>query len=407
MPCSVFGPNIVNDACGMPNIVKHYKLDLIAKMSDIDPEEWDSCLSGPKGQPGAPFLSHAFLNALEISQSANSTTGWIPRHLILRKETNELVAACPLYMKSHSQGEYVFDHTWAQAFERAGGDYYPKLQCAVPFSPVTGPRLLASAEAADCLEYRKCIAQGLIDITRKMQLSSLHVTFCTKADADLLKDQGFLIRHDTQFHWENDNYDDFESFLGALTSRKRKNIRKERRFINESGICIRMLTGNDIEPHHWDAFFKFYIDTYDKKWGYPYLTRDFFTQLGETMAGQILLVLAYRDRKPIAGAINFFDDQALYGRNWGCCEEHKYLHFETCYYAAIDFAISRNLKRVEAGTHGQHKLQRGYTPKRTYSAHWIVNENFRNAVAQYLEEETKYRTHEASVLKEFTPFRKI
>ena len=391
----------------MPNILNRYKLDLLAKISDIDPEEWDNCLSGPIRQPGAPFLSHAFLNALEISQSADSKTGWLPRHLILRKETNELVAACPLYVKSHSQGEYVFDQNWAQAFERAGGDYYPKLQCAVPFSPVTGPRLLASTDAADHSEYRNRLAQGLIDITKRMQLSSVHVTFCTKADAELLKDHGFLIRHDTQFHWENNNYKDFEEFLGALTSRKRKNIRKERRFISESEIHIKMLTGKDIELQHWDAFFKFYVDTYDKKWGYPYLTRDFFTQLSATMASQVLLILAYRDGKPIAGAINFFDDRALYGRNWGCCEEHKYLHFETCYYAAIDFAISRKIKRVEAGTHGQHKLQRGYIPRRTYSAHWIENESFRKAVAQYLKEEIKYRTHEASVLEEFTPFRKI
>ena len=390
----------------MSYLLGNYKLEVLRSITDVAPSEWDACLPRTSEQPGTPFIQHSFMKALETSHSAMAETGWLPYHLILRDLNKDLIAACPLYLKNHSQGEYVFDQNWAHAFERAGGRYYPKLQCAIPFSPITGPRLLSSESAKDFGDHRAALAQGLIKITKELKLSSSHVTFCTKTDAAILQNQGFLIRNDTQFYWENKNYNNFEDFLGDLTSRKRKNIRKERRSLIESGISTRSLTGKEIGSQHWDVFFEFYVNTYDRKWGYPYLTREFFSQLSKTMADQVLLVLAYREKKPIAGAINFFDDDALYGRNWGCSEEHKYLHFETCYYAAIDFAIKRNLKRVEAGTQGSHKLQRGYVPHTTYSAHWIEDKNFRKAIAKFLKEESIFQTHATSALSEMIPFRK-
>lgn len=390
----------------MPDGREPIELRLVENISDLDAAQWDRCVYGPETPPGSPFLSYAFLNALERSQSATGDTGWLPRHVVLQDDTGQLLAAAPLYVKNHSQGEYVFDHNWAHAYEHAGGRYYPKLQCAVPFSPVTGPRLLAPAQAPDRESRLKSLAGGLIEVTRQMNVSSLHVTFCTEEDAALLEECGFLIRHDHQFHWRNEGYESFDDFLGQLNSRKRKNIRKERRAVAEAGIITEALTGAAIEPQHWDAFYRFYIDTYDRKWGYPYLTRDFFDRLSAGMADRTVLVLAFRDGRPIAGAINFCDDNALYGRNWGCIENHKFLHFETCYYAAIDFAISRGLNRVEAGTRGPHKLQRGYIPHRTYSAHWIENDSFRAAVARFLDEERELEARETDALKDYAPFRK-
>jgi len=390
----------------MPDGPDPIELRLIEHIGDLNSTEWDQCLYGADTPAGSPFLSYAFLNALERSESATGDTGWLPRHLVMQDDAGTLLAAAPLYLKSHSQGEYVFDHNWAHAYEQAGGQYYPKLQCAVPFSPVTGPRLLAPADAPDRDARLRTLAKGLIDVTQKLGVSSLHITFCTEEDATLLEECGFLIRHDHQYHWENHDYTCFDDFLAELSSRKRKNIRKERRTLQDQGITTQALTGEDIGPEHWDAFYRFYVDTYDRKWGYPYLTREFFDRLSASMADRTVLILAYRDDCPIAGAINFCDANALYGRNWGCVEDHKFLHFETCYYAAMDFAIERGLKRVEAGTGGPHKLQRGYVPHRTYSAHWMENENFRDAVARFLDQERDLEAKEAEALKQYAPFRK-
>jgi predicted N-acyltransferase len=390
----------------MPDGHEPLELRLLERIGDIDATEWDNCVYGAETPPGSPFVCHAFLNALEESESATGDTGWLPRHLVLQDKQGALLAAAPLYVKSHSQGEYVFDHNWAHAFEHAGGRYYPKLQCASPFSPVTGPRLLVPQDAPDREERLRALASGLAEVTRQMKVSSLHVTFCLEEDAAVLEDCGYLIRHSHQFHWQNEGYESFDDFLGALSSRKRKNIRKERRTVAENGITARALTGDEIEPTHWDAFYRFYVDTYDRKWGYPYLTRDFFHRLSREMADKVVLILAFRDDRPIAGAINFRDENALYGRNWGCIEDHKFLHFETCYYAAIDFAIAHGLKRVEAGTRGPHKLQRGYVPRRTFSAHWIENQGFRDAVARFLEEERELEAREEEALKDYAPFRK-
>ena len=390
----------------MPDGSKLNELRLIENISDINATEWDQCLFNTDVPAGSPFLSYAFLNALERSNSATRETGWLPRHLVMQDDTGTLLAAAPLYLKSHSQGEYVFDHSWAHAYEQGGGKYYPKLQCAVPFSPVTGPRLLAPINAVDRNDRLQALAKGLITAAQKLSVSSLHITFCTQEDAALLEDCGFLIRHDHQYHWENHDYSCFDDFLTELSSRKRKNIRKERRTLKEQGITTQALTGEDITPEHWDAFYRFYLDTYDRKWGHPYLTREFFDRLSASMADQTVLILSYFDGRPIAGAINFFDANALYGRNWGCVEDHKFLHFETCYYAAMDFAIERGLKRVEAGTGGHHKLQRGYVPHQTYSAHWMQNENFRDAVARFLEKERDLEAKEAQALTQYVPFRK-
>jgi predicted N-acyltransferase len=389
----------------MPDGNEPIELKLIERITDLDRADWDRCVFGTETPPGSPFVSYAFLSALELSGSATGDTGWLPRHLVMQDKAGALLAAAPIYIKNHSQGEYVFDHNWAHAYESAGGQYYPKLQCAVPFSPVTGPRLLVPADAPDRDARLRSLAAGLIEITSQMHLSSLHVSFCTEADADLLAECGFLIRHDHQYHWLNDGYECFDDFLAELSSRKRKNIRKERRYIADQGITTHALTGDAIEPAHWDAFYQFYVDTYDRKWGYPYLTREFFDRLSASMADKTVLILSYHEGRPIAGAINFYDANALYGRNWGCVEDRKFLHFETCYYAAIDFAIERGLTRVEAGTRGPHKLQRGYVPHRTYSAHWIENENFRDAVARFLKEERVLAAREAEALKKYAPFR--
>lgn len=389
----------------MPDRREPIELRLVENISDLSATEWDQHLHGKDTPPGSPFLSYAFLNALERSNSATRETGWLPRHMIMQDDKGTFLAASPLYLKSHSHGEYVFDHNWAHAYEQGGGQYYPKLQCAVPFSPVTGPRLLVPDDAID-REFRlQILAKGLIEVTQKLGVSSLHITFCTEEEAAFLESCGFLIRHDYQYHWKNHDYASFDKFLTELSSRKRKNIRKERRALRDQGITTHALTGEDISPEHWDAFYRFYVDTYDRKWGYPYLTREFFDQLSESMADQTVLILSYLDGKPIAGAINFYDNNALYGRNWGCVADHKFLHFETCYYAAMDFAIEYGLKRVEAGTGGHHKLQRGYVPHRTYSAHWMENKNFRDAVARFLEQERSLAAKEADTLQQFTPFR--
>ena len=364
-------------------------------VTDFPAEEWDACAG-----TGNPFLSHAFLTAIEESGSAAPRAGWQPAPLSIEGADGRLAAVAPAYLKSHSQGEYVFDHGWAAAWERAGGDYYPKLQIAVPFTPVPGRRLLVRDPA---------LAPSLIGaaeaVVRQHGLSSAHATFITPEEVPLFEEAGWLIRTDSQFHWHNDGYQSFEDFLAALSSRKRKTIRKERAAALE-GLTVQHVTGGALTEAHWDAFWVFYQDTGARKWGSPYLTRRFFSLLGERMADRTLLVLALRDGRPIAGALNLIGADALYGRYWGAVEEVPHLHFELCYYQAIDAAVARGLKRVEAGAQGQHKLARGYVPVPTFSAHFIADRGFRAAVADFLERERRAVAEEIDMLAELAPFRK-
>ena len=365
--------------------------------------------SSPKlctqGQAYNPFVSHEFLSSLEASGSVGGRTGWLPRHLLAEDADGVLFGAAPCYAKTHSQGEYVFDHGWAEAFERAGGDYYPKLQVAVPFTPVTGPRLLARpGPTADAI--RGALADALVELTSTNELSSAHVTFMTEPEWRILDRHNFLQRTDQQFHWENGGYTSFDDFLAALASRKRKTIRRERKEALSAGIEIHWLTGSDLTEGIWDAFFAFYMETGSRKWGRPYLTREFFSIVGERMRERILLVMARRAGRWIAGAINFIGADTLYGRNWGAIEHHPFLHFEVCYYQAIDFAIANRLQRVEAGAQGEHKIARGYLPHTTYSAHYIANPALRRAVADYLARERAYVQAAAEELAATAPFRK-
>ncbi|HEY6859091.1 MAG TPA: GNAT family N-acetyltransferase [Pseudolabrys sp.] len=358
-----------------------------------------------RGQVNNPFILHEFLSALEESRSVGGRTGWQPRHLLAEDAKGNLLGAAPCYVKTHSRGEYVFDHGWAEAFERAGGDYYPKLQIAVPFTPVTGPRLLAaSGPVRDAV--RGALADALIEITTASELSSAHVTFLTEPEWRALGNRGFLQRTDQQFHWENAGYTNFEDFLNRLASRKRKTIRRERNEALRAGIEVCWLTGGDLTEAVWDAFFSFYMETGSRKWGRPYLTREFFSLVGEKMRDRILLVMARRAGRWIAGAINFIGADTLYGRNWGATEHHPFLHFEICYYQAIAYAIANGLKRVEAGAQGEHKLTRGYLPHTTYSAHFIANPALRRAVADYLSRERVYVQAAAEELAAAAPFRK-
>ncbi|WEF23775.1 GNAT family N-acetyltransferase [Paracoccus sp. S3-43] len=349
---------------------------------------------------GNPFTAHRFLLALEDSGSVGRGTGWQPLHVTL-EEGGTVVAAAPLYAKSHSQGEYIFDHAWAEAYTRAGGSYYPKLQAAVPFTPVTGARLLARDPA-----MRRSLLAGMTRVAERGGASGVHVTFCTEAEAQAGAESGFLPRVTQQFHWLNRGYGSYDDFLGALSSRKRKDLRKERAKAQAFGGTIRHLTGDDLKPHHWDAFWAFYQDTGSRKWGRPYLTRGFFDCLQQTMRDDILLVLAERDGRPIAGALNFLGPDAIYGRYWGCVEDHPFLHFELCYHQAIDMAIARGLSRVEAGAQGEHKLARGYEPVATHSLHWVADEGFLRALAEYLGRERDAMGAEIDALADFTPFRK-
>lgn len=332
-------------------------------------------------------------------------TGWQPRHLLAEDATGELVGVVPCYVKMHSRGEYVFDHSWAEAFERAGGSYYPKLQVAVPFTPVTGPRLLARA-GLETDTVRCALADALVEITTASELSSAHVTFLTKDEWQTLGERNFLRRTDQQFHWENADYNSFDDFLAALASRKRKTIRRERKEALGVGIDVCWLTGADLTESIWDAFFAFYMETGSRKWGRPYLTREFFSIVGDKMRDRILLVMARRAGRWIAGAINFIGADTLYGRNWGAIEHHPFLHFELCYYQAIEYAIAHRLRRVEAGAQGEHKLARGYLPHTTYSAHFVANPALRRAIADYLARERVYVQAAAEELAAAAPFRK-
>ncbi|MGC4025803.1 MAG: GNAT family N-acetyltransferase [Mesorhizobium sp.] len=370
--------------------------------------EWEGLAGTSRGNSSDaynPFISYDFLTALEESACAVSKTGWQGCHLRLEGADGKLLGAAPCYAKSHSQGEYVFDHGWADALERAGGTYYPKLQSSVPFTPVTGPRLLVR-QGADSASVKEALASGLRSATNQLGVSSAHVTFAEENDITALKSVGFLERVDQQFHFFNRGYETYDDFLADLSSRKRKALKKERREALSAGITVEWLTGTDITEEAWDSFFRFYMDTGGRKWGRPYLNRRFFALIGERMANDILLVMAKRDGRYIAGAINFIGSDRLFGRNWGCIEDHPFLHFEICYHQAIDFAISRKLAVVEAGAQGEHKLSRGYVPVPMHSAHFISHPGLRRAVADYLIRERQEAEAVSAYYAEHSPFRK-
>lgn len=375
-----------------------------SSMADIDASAWDRC-AGQSRPDANPTVSHAFLKALEDSGSACADTGWLPQHLTLEDGSGRVIGALPLYLKSHSYGEYVFDWGWAEAYERAGGRYYPKLQSSVPFTPVTGPRLLI-ADECDWSATAGALISGLLQVFERHPASSVHITFPDEREWQAFGDAGLLQRQGFQYHWENRGYGSFDDFLGDLTSRKRKTIRKERqKALAVDGLTIRHLTGAEIEERHWAAFHRFYLDTVDRKWAHDYLKRDFFLALGESMADKVLLILAEYDGKPVAGAFNIIGGDALYGRNWGCAARFKFLHFEACYYQAIDFAIAKSLSRVEAGAQGEHKIQRGYLPSATYSAHLIRDPRFSEAVEQFLAQEQLGVARQMAMLTDQSPFR--
>ncbi|MBR0673864.1 GNAT family N-acetyltransferase [Neoroseomonas soli] len=383
----------------MPDGSPPLSLSLHPRIAEIGAAEWDACAGREN-----PFVSHAFLSALEDSGSAVPERGWLPQHAALRDEAGRLVACAPCYAKSHSQGEYVFDHGWADALERAGGRYYPKLQVAVPFSPVPGPRLLLRPDAG---VPAAALAQGLVQACRAVGASSVHVTFCTEQEWNALGDAGWLRRLGTQFHWSNPGYGCFDDFLDALASRKRKAVRRERREVQEAGLTLRCLRGAEITARHWGAFHRFYRSTTDRKWGRSaYLTKRFWPMLGERLGDAVVLMLAERDGEPVAGALNLVGRDAIYGRNWGAMVDVPFLHFELCYYMAMDFAIAHGIGRVEAGAQGEHKIQRGYLPVPTWSAHWIAHRGLADAVAEFLARERPAMLREMEMLATLSPFRK-
>lgn len=373
-----------------------YSARILTSINQVSAQDWDAHI--PAGVH--PFLSHAFLKACEDSGSAAAETGWTPVHIWLEDESGKAVGAAPLYVKTHSQGEYVFDHGWADALERAGGSYYPKLQCSVPFTPATGPRLLASTPAA-----KSALLSAMEQFCGAQGFSGAHMTFLTDADRKICEDAGWLHREDRQFHFINRDYDSFDGFLASLASRKRKNIRKERAAAQD-GVKISRLTGDDLKPQHWDIFFRCYIDTSRRKWGRPYLSRAFFDQIHASMAHQIVLVIAEIDGTPIAAALNFIGSDALYGRNWGALTHKPFLHFELCYYQAIEAGIEHSLPKVEAGAQGEHKLARGYEPIATHSAHYLSHPGLHDAVSNYLEHERLAVERDIRYLGEHTPFKK-
>jgi predicted N-acyltransferase len=404
------------------------RLRVVPAIAEVTADDWDACanptmtgLVHPVSEQARsapsqlkinsqefqynPFISYDFLYCLEASGSASARTGWQPQHLLAEGPAGEIIGAVPCYLKSHSRGEYVFDRGWAEAYERAGGQYYPKLQVSVPFTPVTGRRLLArpgpSSEAV-----RTGLAAGLVELCRRHGASSVHATFVPEPEWRCLGERGFLQRTDQQFHWENAGYDTFDRFLQALSARKRKTIRRERRDALAAGITVHWLTGSDLSEKVWDAFFDFYMETGSRKWGRPYLSRKFYSLIGERMADKVVLIMAKRAGRWIAGAINFLGSDTLYGRHWGAIEHHPFLHFELCYYQAIEFAIAHGLKRVEAGAQGEHKLARGYLPVTTYSAHYIADPGLRRAIADYLVRERAYVDAVGQELAAAAPFRK-
>ncbi len=384
-----------------------FTVRVVQSIEEIPAPVWNRC-ANPPGRPSNPFVDHAFLLALEKSGSVAARTGWQPFHVVLERaheeSSGEICGVMPAYLKNHSRGEYVFDHSWAEAYHRAGGRYYPKLQSSVPFTPVTGPRLL-TADGGDDAELKRALLTGAVNVAEQVGVSSLHLTFLESAEWELASELGLLQRMDQQFHFVNEGYSTFDDFLAALASKKRKNVRRERRDALATGIEVEWVTGSDLSERHWDVFFEFYMDTGSRKWGSPYLNRQFFSLVGEWMPERVLLVMARRRGRYVAGALNFIGSDALYGRNWGAIEDHPFLHFELCYYQAIDFAIAHQLARVEAGAQGAHKIARGYVPTPTYSAHWIRDAGFRHAVARYLKEETRQVRAEIDYLAGHAPFR--
>jgi len=387
------------------------RVEVLSAIADVSAADWDACAnpgdvpSLDQEYPYNPFLLHSFLSALEASKSVGGRSGWLAQHLLVKDAAGAVVAAAPCYLKSHSRGEYVFDSGWADAYERAGGNYYPKLQVAVPFTPACGRRLLVRP-GPYAHDMREALAAGLLELCRLERASSVHVTFATEPEFRFLGELGFLQRTDQQFHWDNAGYASFDEFLAALAARKRKTIRRERHDALANGITVQWLTGSDLTEAVWDDFFAFYTETGSRKWGRPYLTRPFFSLVGEAMRKRILLVMAKRAGRFIAGAINFIGSHALFGRHWGAIEHHPFLHFELCYYQAIDFAIAHKLPRVEAGAQGEHKIARGYMPATTYSAHYIADPALRRAIADYLLRERAYVAAAGAELAALGPYRK-
>ena len=382
----------------MPDGREEVSARIIASINDVPAEDWDACAGNAN-----PFVRHAFLRALEVSGSVSADTGWLPQHMLISGEDGKLAACMPMYLKSHSYGEYIFDWGWAEAYERAGGKYYPKLQSAVPFTPATGERMLVRKDVSN--SYYNALIASMLRLTKSHNVSSLHVTFPPKNQWDMLGHSGFLLRNSKQFHWENRGYQTFGDFLSELSSRKRKAIKKERRRVAEQGITLKAVTGDDLTETHWDQFYGYYIDTIGRKWGQPYLTRDFFSMLGESMPELAVLVIAEHNGRRVAGALNLRGDDTIFGRNWGCLEDFKFLHFEACYYQAIEFAIEHNIQWVEAGAQGPHKIQRGYLPREVYSAHWIEDPNFREAVKIFLDQERREVEYEIEGLMKYSPYR--
>ena len=373
------------------------------RVAEIGREGWEACTSNPE-YASNPFIGYDFIDSLEQSGCAVAQTGWAPHHLAVEDEAGQVAGVMPLYLKSHSQGEYVFDHSWADAYQRAGGRYYPKLQCAAPFSPVTGPRMMVRADV-DPVIAKRTLLGGAVSLCERLEASSVHVTFPSKADWDFLGGEGLLQRQDQQYHWHNNGYETFDDFLGALSSNRRKTIRRERRDA-QAGLEIVGLTGKDLTEEAWDAFYQFYEDTGARKWGRPYLNRPFFSMMGERMADQVLLIMAKRDGRYIAGALNLLGGDCIYGRNWGAVEDVPFLHFELCYYQAIEHAIRLGLPRVEAGAQGQHKIARGYLPAPVYSAHFIADPALREPVRRYLDQERAAVQNEMDWLsEEYSPFK--
>ncbi len=385
----------------MPDGEKRPTVTMLSAVSEVRAAEWDACAG-----TNNPFIRHAFLDAMERSGSACARTGWLPRHLLVRDGEGRLLAAAPLYLKSHSFGEYVFDWSWAQAYERAGGKYYPKLQCAVPFTPVTGPRLLIRP-GEDAAMLRRVLAASMVDLARRSGASSVHVTFPAETEYEDLGEAGYLRRLGSQYHWCNRGYQSFGDFLGQLSSRKRKQIRKERDAVARSGVSLSTLVGGDVKARHWDVFHAFYQATVDRKWGRAYVNRAFFEELSASaLADSVVLVWAEQDGEPLGAAFNMLGDDTLYGRTWGGGRHVDFLHFEACYYRALDFAIAHNLARVEAGAQGEHKVSRGYLPVATYSAHWIADPGLAEPVARYLAHERTLVAEDIAEQAEEGPFRK-
>ena len=372
-------------------------------IENIGKKNWNNC-ANHEASSYNPFVSYEFLNALEKSNSVNGDSGWYTSFFVAKDKDDKIIGCTPAYLKNNSSGEYVFDYSWAEAYQRVGRSYYPKLQISIPFTPVSTPKLLTKDQ--NDIDTKVFMLQAIEDFCSEHAISSAHLTFLNEKELNTLQNKKWLIRTDQQFHWFNDNYNDFNDFLSDLSSRKRKNIKKERDEANKNGLVIETLNHNEIQEFHWDEFYKFYIDTSMRKWGQPYLNRDFFSLIGQTLSENILLIMVKNNNKYIAGALNFIGGDTIYGRNWGCIEDHKNLHFEVCYYRAIDFAINNKLKKVEAGAQGAHKISRGYQPSKTFSAHWIKDIDFFEAISNYLKDERVYIQENIEKLNEYIPFKK-